>query len=317
MKNFPSYYAIIPATVRYDKRLSANAKLLYGEITALCGKGGYCWARNSYFAELYGVNKISISRMIKQLIDYGYIFSEIKYREGSKEIERRYLKLRPEPLEEEVEDKIEDENLRKTEGPMLIGINNNVNTPINKNVNTPINKNVKDNNTSINNTSIIKERKEEETDLLTQEDTDLLAQEDTDLLAQEDTDLLARKDKKKSSTGNTSTIKTFNKLIESYTENIKLQEELKEHLKVRKIKKATLTDRAIELSLKKLSDLTNDDKEKILIVQNSIMNGWTTFYPLKSDEKKQLNNKASYDINKYLEVMDTFAEKELPGATYL
>ena len=301
MKNFPSYYAIIPATVRYDKRLSANAKLLYGEITALCGKGGYCWARNSYFAELYGVNKISISRMIKQLIDYGYIFSEIKYREGSKEIERRYLKLRPEPLEEEVEDKIEDENLRKTEGPMLIGINNNVNTPINKNV--------KDNNTSINNTSIIKERKEEETDLLTQEDTDLLAQEDTDLLA--------RKDKKKSSTGNTSTIKTFNKLIESYTENIKLQEELKEHLKVRKIKKATLTDRAIELSLKKLSDLTNDDKEKILIVQNSIMNGWTTFYPLKSDEKKQLNNKASYDINKYLEVMDTFAEKELPGATYL
>ena len=301
MKNFPSYYAIIPATVRYDKRLSANAKLLYGEITALCGKGGYCWARNSYFAELYGVNKISISRMIKQLIDYGYIFSEIKYREGSKEIERRYLKLRPEPLEEEVEDKIEDENVRKTEGPMLIGINNNVNTPINKNVNTPINKNVKGNNTSINNINIIKERKKEETYLLTQEGTDLLT----------------RKDKKKSSTKNTSTIKTFNKLIESYTENIKLQEELKEHLKVRKIKKAALTDRAIELSLKKLSDLTNDDKEKILIVQNSIMNGWTTFYPLKSDEKKQLNNKASYDINEYLEAMDTFAEKELPGATYL
>ena len=293
MKNFPSYYAIIPATVRYDKRLSANAKLLYGEITALCGKGGYCWARNSYFAELYGVNKISISRMIKQLIDYGYIFSEIKYREGSKEIERRYLKLRPEPLEEEVEDKIEDENVRKTEGPMLIGINNNVNTPINKNV--------KGNNTSINNINIIKERKKEETYLLTQEGTDLLT----------------RKDKKKSSTKNTSTIKTFNKLIESYTENIKLQEELKEHLKVRKIKKAALTDRAIELSLKKLSDLTNDDKEKILIVQNSIMNGWTTFYPLKSDEKKQLNNKASYDINEYLEAMDTFAEKELPGATYL
>lgn len=68
-----SYYAIIPASVRYDNELSANAKLLYGEITALCNEKGFCWANNDYFEELYGVGKRSIQRWIDSLVDRGYL----------------------------------------------------------------------------------------------------------------------------------------------------------------------------------------------------------------------------------------------------
>ena len=72
-----AFYAVIPADVRYDKRLPANAKLLYGEITALCNERGYCWASNTYFAELYGAHKDTVSAWIGSLAKLGYI--EISY----------------------------------------------------------------------------------------------------------------------------------------------------------------------------------------------------------------------------------------------
>lgn len=85
---YKSYYAIIPANVRYDKELKDKAKLLYGEITALCNEKGYCWATNNYFANLYGVTKETISRLISNLANKDYVRVEIIY-EGKQIIERR------------------------------------------------------------------------------------------------------------------------------------------------------------------------------------------------------------------------------------
>ena len=69
----PNYYAIIPANVRYDTEISPNAKLLYGEITALCNQKGFCWATNEYFSKLYGVSDRTIRTLLKQLQDKNYI----------------------------------------------------------------------------------------------------------------------------------------------------------------------------------------------------------------------------------------------------
>jgi len=120
MAEHRSYYAIIPANVRYDKRLKPNTKLLYGEITALCNEKGFCWAGNEYFADLYCVNKETISRWISDLIKFGYLNREIIYKEGTNQIINRYLRINQYPIDEKR--------------------------------NTPIDEKVKDNNTSINNT---------------------------------------------------------------------------------------------------------------------------------------------------------------------
>ena len=114
MENKPNYYGIIPSNVRYDKRLTPNAKLLYAEITALCNDKGYCWASNKYFADLYEVSTTSISKWISQLCEFKYITSEIIYKEGTKEILNRYLRLVTYPIEEKlntpIEEKLKDNN---------------------------------------------------------------------------------------------------------------------------------------------------------------------------------------------------------------
>jgi SOS-response transcriptional repressor LexA len=80
-KQQPSYYAIIPANVRYAN-IPDKAKLLYGEITALCNQKGYCWATNEYFANLYGVHKKSISRLISILEKEKFIILNLKNKTG-------------------------------------------------------------------------------------------------------------------------------------------------------------------------------------------------------------------------------------------
>lgn len=134
----PNYYAIIPASVRYDKNLIKGSTLLYGEITALSNKKGFCWASDNYFAELYGVDKRSIQRWLSSLEENGYI-QRIVEREG-KQIKNRYIKIC-------------DKNVSTLTTKTSYPNDKNVVPPSDKNVVPPSDKNVRENNTSINTTN--------------------------------------------------------------------------------------------------------------------------------------------------------------------
>jgi biotin operon repressor len=92
-KENPSFFSIIPGIVRYDKSLNPYARLLYSELTALTKKEGYAWASNKYLADLYQVERSSISHWIKQLQDAGYIRIELIYDRAHRYIEERRIYL--------------------------------------------------------------------------------------------------------------------------------------------------------------------------------------------------------------------------------
>ena len=95
----PSYYSILPAPVRYDKRLIPNAKILYAEITSLTNQMGFCYATNRYFEELYQVSTQSINTWLQQLEKYGYIQRVIYRDRGTKEILNRYITIFEKPIQ--------------------------------------------------------------------------------------------------------------------------------------------------------------------------------------------------------------------------
>jgi len=100
----PNYYAIIPANVRYSKKLTPNAKLLYAEITALCNMNGRCTASTEYFCRLYEVSRVSIQKWLKILEDNNHIKRVNIYKQGSKEILTRVITLVNNPCKEKFTD---------------------------------------------------------------------------------------------------------------------------------------------------------------------------------------------------------------------
>lgn len=143
----PSYYAILPADVRYDKNLKPMEKIMYSEITALSNKDGFCSASNRYFAELYDVDESTVSRWIKRLSDFGYL-SIMLVRDDRKAIIGRHI------MGGGIDKKINRVLTKKS-------------TPSPQKSQYPIDKKVIVNSTSINTTSINNSARAEKLDFVT------------------------------------------------------------------------------------------------------------------------------------------------------
>ena len=231
--NNPNYFGILPANVRYDKKLKPMEKILYTEITALSNSKGYCYATNSYFANLYDVHKNTAGTWINNLEKLGYIKSKIIYETGTKNVKERQLFIVT-PINEKI-DTYQQKDC----------------DPINENVDTPINEIIEDNNTRINNTSSNK--------------------------------------KKINKKENVEIIK-----IKSVYESKEFEKAFYDFIDMRVEIKKVPTKKAIEMIIKKLEKVGNEELA-IQMLERSIINSWQDVFEIKerseNGKKSTTNNK--------------------------
>ena len=91
----------------------------------------------------------------------------------------------------------------------------------------------------------------------------------------------------------------YDLIIDEFTTAAELKEAIYEFIKMRKLIKKPLTDRALTMVLNKLKKLSSDEKIQTEILNQSIMNNWQNVYKLKTD--KDWPKKSGYKPQRYQE----------------
>ena len=86
----PDYFIQIPPEVLFEPKLSAGAKLFYGEVLFLTYTYGFCSQKNAYFAANHRVSLRTVENWIKELKNKNLIKIEL-IRKQNKEVELRKI----------------------------------------------------------------------------------------------------------------------------------------------------------------------------------------------------------------------------------
>ena len=84
----------IPAEIWLSENLTISEKIIFTEISSFCNAYQSCYASNEHFAKLLQVGERRIQTIIKSLETKGLIEREIIYKQGTKEVDKRFLKVR-------------------------------------------------------------------------------------------------------------------------------------------------------------------------------------------------------------------------------
>ena len=88
---------------------------------------------------------------------------------------------------------------------------------------------------------------------------------------------------------------SYDKIINSMVEDEEVKNSIYEFIKMRKLIKKPMTDRALTMLINKLEKLSSDKDIQIKILEKSILKNWTDIYELKGDNNDGNIRKCSND----------------------
>ena len=87
----------------------------------------------------------------------------------------------------------------------------------------------------------------------------------------------------------------YDKIINSMVEDEEVKNSIYEFIKMRKLIKKPMTDRAVTMLINKLEKLSSDKDIQIKILEKSILKNWTDIYELKGDKNDGYIRECSND----------------------
>ena len=72
------YYIVIPSDVLLNEKLSDKSKILFGIISNLLNREGFCYATNDYFEQILNCSTRTIQRSLEELEENKLIFIYIE-----------------------------------------------------------------------------------------------------------------------------------------------------------------------------------------------------------------------------------------------
>ena len=83
-------------------------------------------------------------------------------------------------------------------------------------------------------------------------------------------------------------------------EDIEVKNTIYDYIKMRKLIKKPMTDRALTMLINKLFKLSNSKQIQIKILEQSILKNWTDIYPYKEENNNAIHQgNAKSDLSKY------------------
>ena len=101
---------------------------------------------------------------------------------------------------------------------------------------------------------------------------------------------------------------SYEVILSSYDLDDDLKDTLREFIKMRKLTKSPLTDHALDLLVRKLLNMSDDNEIRIAILNQSIESSWKGIFPLK--DEKQKRNRVADDLEESYKMMKEWADNE-------